>query len=234
MKSGDYMIHVLIEKMEKIDAGEASIDAMVHLETCGLRHYSSVKNGVRTDVENHRVIWNEHVYFEAKNVEGSYLEEQQLTIKLINQDICWNTLIAEFQFDLATIYRRNEEHSIHNQWVAMNMPSSAEYEKIRALLQVSVAIQGPGDSSVKLEEAQGFESPEDYKVIMPPSVTREYKQFTIGVLTAQNLPGMDDVVFLNDFCDLNAFVRLKWMGKRLRTKTFDRKASAKDKSCTFN
>ena len=45
---------------------------------------------------------------------------------------------------------------------------------------------------------------------------------------------MDDIAFLNDGCDLNAFVRLRWMGKRLRTKTFDRKASAKDKKVEFN
>ena len=237
MKSGDYMIHVLIEKMEKINPedGNGSLDALLHLETCGMKNYSSVKKDVRTEVEDHSVIWNEHIYFEPRNLDGSYIDEQQLVIRLLNQGFLKNDLIGEFSFDIATIYRANDEHTLRNQWIAMNLPSSANYKEIRALLRVSVAVQGPGDPSVKLEGAQGFESTEKHQIMMPLSITRQYKEFSIGILTAQNLPKMDELFtrVMTSF-DLNCFVRLKWMGKSMRTKTVDRSADAKDKKIVFN
>jgi hypothetical protein len=40
---------------------------------------------------------------------------------------------------------------------------------------MSVAIQGPGDSSVKLTDDPGLENSEESQVMMPSSIKKEYK-----------------------------------------------------------
>ena len=82
-------------------------------------------------------------------------------------------MVGCFEINVATIYSA-EEHSLKNQWVALNNPDSDDMSIIRAYVQISVNVQGPGDSSVRLEPAGSEEDPEK-KVLMPSSLSKAYK-----------------------------------------------------------
>jgi hypothetical protein len=58
-----------------------------------------------------------------------------------------------------------------HQWVALNNPDSVDPNSIKGYLQVSIAVQGPGDSSVKLTDAEGGED-EEAEVMMPASIRK--------------------------------------------------------------
>jgi hypothetical protein len=51
------------------------------------------------------------------------------------------------------VYFQNNEHAIFNQWVAISNPESQDNKEIKGYLQLSIAIQGPGDNAVKLSES---------------------------------------------------------------------------------
>lgn len=65
-------------------------------------------------------------------------------------------MIGNFEIDAAQIYAM-EDHALQNQWIALNNPEGEDPSEIKAYCKVSIAIQGPGDSSVKLEESQDIE-----------------------------------------------------------------------------
>lgn len=55
----------------------------------------------------------------------------------------------------------------------MNNPDGEDIQAITSYVQISIAIQGPGDNSVRLEVAKG-EDP-NAQVKMPASISKAYK-----------------------------------------------------------
>jgi hypothetical protein len=68
--------------------------------------------------------------------------------------------------------------------VALTNPDSADPNLIKGYLKMSVAVQGPGDSSVKLTDDEGVENSEEQQVMMPSSIKKEYKQVVISFIEA--------------------------------------------------
>ena len=97
----------------------------------------------------------------------------------------------------------NDQHAIQHQWVALTNPDSADPNSIKGFLKVSVAVQGPGDSSVKLVDDEGADT-EEQQVMMPSSIKKEYKQVVISFIEAQKLPKMDT------FGTIDAFIETKF------------------------
>ncbi len=62
----------------------------------------------------------------------------------------------------------NDEHSLHNQWIAMNNPQSDRPNDITLYTRLSISIQGPGDKLIKLEESLVDE--EDIVALIPSSI----------------------------------------------------------------
>ena len=67
MKRGDYMIHVMIEQAKNLDVPEGEVvDPIVEVNCLGERKFSKALD----DINNVGLaIWNEHIFFEPKNVE---------------------------------------------------------------------------------------------------------------------------------------------------------------------
>lgn len=67
MKRGDYMIHVMIEQAKNLDVPEGEVvDPIVEVNCLGERKFTKALD----DINNvGHAIWNEHIFFEPKNVE---------------------------------------------------------------------------------------------------------------------------------------------------------------------
>ena len=75
--------------------------------------------------------------------------------------------------------------------MALSNPECHDKSEIKGYLQVSIAVQGPGDNAIKLAEAPGLVDTSAIEVMMPASIRKDYKQIEITIIEAHNLPKMD-------------------------------------------
>ena len=82
MKRGDYMIHVMIETAKNLDIPEGDvIDPIVEVTCLGESKFTKALD----DINNTGLaIWNEHIFFEPKNVEVDRLEKGKIEILQMN------------------------------------------------------------------------------------------------------------------------------------------------------
>ena len=94
--------------------------------------------------------FGEHIFIEPKDLDHEYMKSANLEIKLMDKGLFRDKMIASFEIDIPKAYGMSQDHAIHNRWLAMNDPNSVNYADIKGYVKCSVAIQGPGDNSVKL------------------------------------------------------------------------------------
>ena len=135
-----------------------------------------------------------------------------------------DAIVGIFDIDLFQVYFK-KEHAIQNQWVAFGSESDSE---IKGILQISIAIQGPDDKAIVLEEAQGLENSEDAEVLMPASIRKAYKQMNISILRAEHLPKMDIGIMGGS---IDAYVETTFMKHKYKTKIVE---PNKLKQCIWN
>jgi len=102
MKRGDYMIHVYIEQAKNLDVPEgATVDPIIEINCLNERKFTTAQD----DLSNTSVaVWNEHIFFEPKNVEVERLQKGKIEIKLLDKGFFKDALIGYYEFDLTTIY----------------------------------------------------------------------------------------------------------------------------------
>lgn len=67
MRRGDYMIHVLVEKVKDIKVPDGdTVDPLVEVTCLGQKQYTTAKDDIGGLGE---VVYNEHLFLEPKNVE---------------------------------------------------------------------------------------------------------------------------------------------------------------------
>ena len=60
------------------------------------------------DINNTGIaVWNEHIFFEPKNVEAARLEKGTIELKLMDKGFFKDALIGFYQFDLSYIYLKD-------------------------------------------------------------------------------------------------------------------------------
>ena len=69
-----------------------------------------------------------------------------------------------------------KKHAMFHQWLALSNPESEDFNEIRCYLKLSIAIQGPGDEQVALNDQAGLENTENQEIMMPASIKKEFKQ----------------------------------------------------------
>ena len=76
LKAGDYMIHVLLEKVKNIkpEKGLAQINAMLKMDACGITNFSATKKGFACRPDQMKT-WNEHLFFEKKGISSEDIQE---------------------------------------------------------------------------------------------------------------------------------------------------------------
>ena len=158
MKRGDYMIHVYVEQGKNLDVPEGEVvDPIVEINCLNERKFTKALD----DINNTGLaIWNEHVFFEPKNVEVERLEKGKIEIKLMDKGFFKDALLGYYEFDLNSIYLR-EDHALMHKWIVMSNPEGEEFGKVTAYLKISITICGAGDEQVAIEDDPNPEE-EDY------------------------------------------------------------------------
>lgn len=128
----------------------------------------------------------------------------------MNKSMFRDELIGTYDFDITQVYFR-EKNSIQHQWVALFNPEGEDFSQVTGYLQVSIAVQGPGDEQVQLDDQTGPEAA-DQAVMMPAQIKKEFKQLKLRFIQAENLPKMDY------FGTIDAYIMTKFQGKKLKTK----------------
>ena len=111
-------------------------------------------------------VWNEHIFFEPKNVEEERLSKGKIEIKLMDKGFFKDALVGYYEFDLATIYGR-EDHALMHKWIVMSNPEGEEFGKVTAYLKLSITIAGAGDEQVQIEDDP---NPQEEEYLQPPQV----------------------------------------------------------------
>ena len=158
MKRGDYMIHVMIETAKNLDIPEGEVvDPIVEVTCLGERKFTKALD----DINNVGLaIYNEHLFFEPKNVEVERLQKGKIEIKLMDKGFFKDALIGYYEFDLNSVYLR-EDHALMHKWIVMSNPEGEEFGKVTAYLKISITICGAGDEQVAIEDDPNPEE-EDY------------------------------------------------------------------------
>ena len=157
-------------------------------------------------------MWNEHIFFEPKNVEVERLEKGKIEIKLMDKGFFKDALIGYYEFDLNSIYLR-EDHALMHKWIVMSNPEGEEFGKVTAYLKVSITICGAGDEQVSIEDDP---NPQEEEYLQPPQIQPEFYQLYCRMYTAQKLVPMDKALLGKPKID--AYVRCDHKGQKLKTK----------------
>ena len=120
-------------------------------------------------------------------------------------------MIGMYEFDMTYIYYK-DKHAMHNQWVALVNPEGEDFSAVAGNLKISIAVQGPGDEQVQLNDESGPEAA-NQDTLMPAQIKKEFKQLKIRFIQADKLPKMD--TFLGT---IDAYIQTKFQGKKMKTK----------------
>ena len=165
---------------------------MIVVETCEEKKYTAAKDGIAvgSTAASH---WKEHLFFEPRNIvskpflaefcsvllgliwhnltfilflqHSSKIEMETITIKVMNKGIFRDEMIGTYEFDMTTVYFK-EKHAIQHQWIALFNPEGEDFSEITGNLKISIAVQGPGDEQVQLNDQTGPDAA-DSVVLMP-------------------------------------------------------------------
>ena len=162
MKRGDYMIHVMVEQAKNLKVPDGDvIDPIVEVSCLGERKFTKALD----DINNTGIaIWNEHIFFEPKNVETDRLAKGTIELKLMDKGFFKDALIGYYQFDLSYIYLK-DQHALQHKWIVMSNPESEDFGEVTGFLKISITIAGSGDEQVPIEDDP---NPSDEDFIQPP------------------------------------------------------------------
>ena len=210
MKRGDYMIHVYVETAKNLDVEEGSVvDPIVEVTCLGERKFTKALDDISNVGE---AVWNEHLFFEPKNVEVERLEKGKIEIKLMDKGFFKDALIGYYEFDLNHIYLM-EDHALMHKWIVMSNPEGEEFGKVTGYLKLAITICGAGDEQVAIEDDP---NPQEEEYLQPPQIQPEFYQMYIRMFSAQKLVPMDKALLGKPKID--AYVRLDHKGQKLKTK----------------
>jgi hypothetical protein len=142
MKAGDYMIHVFVEGGKNFvvkDADAKTFDALLKLSCGTLSQHSQTLSDCVLKSDQPRY-WGEHFFFEPTGLSSEDVASQVITVQLLDKGFLRDSQVGIFDIDLSQIYFEQEDHAIHNQWVALSNPESADKNAIVGYLQLSISI----------------------------------------------------------------------------------------------
>ena len=194
LQDGDYrvLVHVIQAKDLHPEDPNGTADPCVFAEVLGKKQNSKTMWG-RTSCYFDHVMW-----FDFKGLSKQEIETATVRIAVFDVDmITSNDLIGEFSLDAGFVYFR-ENHEIHNQWIGISDPTSAEKEGVQGFLKISVAVLGPHDKrrawDPRDEEREAAEDDDKgitAKLLMPPAVDRRMEFLVVSAHLAEHLPALD-------------------------------------------
>lgn len=88
--------------------------------------------------------WNEHIFFEFRNLESEELGDAKVSLKLMDKSVFRDDMIGIYEFDLSYLYGQ-PKHALLHKWIIMSNPESENFGAVTAQLKVSIVVTGEGD-----------------------------------------------------------------------------------------
>lgn len=87
---------------------------------------------------------------------------------------CLTPTLGAYDFDLTYVYFL-EKHTMFNSWIGLSNPEGKDFNEITCYLKLGIAITGPGDDQVALNDQTGPAGEGESEVMMPASIKKIYK-----------------------------------------------------------
>ena len=131
-------IKIWIDLIYEFSCYSDTISPLITVETCGEKKYTAAKDGIAcgSTATSH---WKEHLFFEPRNVHSSKIEMETISIKVMNKGMFRDEMIGCYEFDMTTVYFK-ENHAIQHQWIALFNPESEDFSEITANLKICISV----------------------------------------------------------------------------------------------
>ena len=242
MKSGDYLIHVHVIELRKLQnqkGKENPCDPVVSVEVLGEKQHTPKITADNNPIVNHAMVFGSH------HIDANEMEQQAVTITVYNAARVPGFRqfeVGSFALDLATLYQK-PDHEMHRQWIAI---AREDYRGPSGYVKCSIVVQGPGDpipdhdlaEDLRKEQAQiGISG-----CLMPPQLSQVLQLLVVTVYRAEGLPQLDSNL-VRSGGGIDAYVRVEFAGATQKSgkrgaKTSNQTARTRSKdgtlSVTFN
>ena len=141
------------------------------MEVNGDKQYSANKDDSMVN-EDSPVVWDEHLFFELKNLAPEKAKTTMVVIRVMNRGWVRNELVGQAMLDLSSVYFK-ENHKVEHVWMGLENPDSEDFENMKGLLKISANVTGPSDNAQKLEPQFGPE-PAVLNMFISPSIKRTF------------------------------------------------------------
>jgi hypothetical protein len=133
---------------------------------------------------NASVTWNEHIFFEPKNLTQLEVENGKIQVRVLDKRLFKDAVIGLYNFDITQVYFK-KDHSIFHQWVALSNPTALKYTEIAGYLKVSISVTGVGDEQVELGKDSIIDHTKDTFVMVPPYIQTRYFQLKFRIFRGE-------------------------------------------------
>ena len=212
MKKGDYSVHILIEEIKSlVQINPDHLPYPIIKLTC----FNKSKRTEKTKAPCDSYIFDEHFYFEKADLTVEQLDSSKIIIEVYDSSNSKKRkdYFGICEFDLEYIYSM-KNHSLNNHWLALSNPESKDMTKIRGYLKLSVSVLHDNDPRIELKS-----NPESTSCFVPSQIKVEYKQLSIYLIKAEELPDMDSLIkkkAKKRQCD--PFVEFQYFGLNIKSK----------------
>ena len=212
MKKGDYTVHLLIEEVKNLLPKHPDfLPKPVIKATC----FNKTKRTSHVTDPCTEYTFNEHIYFEQTDLPYEVLDSSKVVIEVYDyNNSSREDYFGIYEFDFEYVYS-SPQHSIKNLWITLANPESDNITQVKGYLKLSVSILEANDSRVELSPNPSADS----ECMVPPQIKVQYKQISIYLFKAEELPDMDSLIGekkVNRECD--GYVECKYMGLVKKTK----------------
>ena len=220
MKKGDYSIHILIEEVKSlIQISDSHLPKPIIKLTC----FGQSKRTEKTKLPCDSYIFDEHFYFEKADLTVEQLDSSKILIEVYDSSRSSKRkdYFGIYEFDIEYIYSM-KNHCLKNHWLALSNPESNDMTKIRGYLKLSISVLHDEDPRVELRT-----DTQSLNCLIPSEIKIEYKQLSIYLIKAEELPDMDYIIkkkAKNRECD--PFVQIEYFGQKIRSKITKNKNDA--------
>ena len=211
MKKGDYTVHILIEEVKSLPQLSEN-----HLPypIVKLTVFNQSKRTEKTKMPCDSYTYDEHFYFDKADLTVEQLDSSKIIIEVYDSSNSKKRkdYYGITEFDLEYVYSM-KNHSLNNHWLALSNPESKDMTKIRGYLKLSISVLNDNDPRVELKS-----DPNSTSCFVPSQIKVEYKQLSVYLIKAEELPDRDSFIAKKKNRQCDAFVEFKYFGLNIQSK----------------
>ena len=211
MKKGDYSVHILIEEVKSlIQLSENHLPYPI----IKLTVFNQSKRTEKTKMPCDSYTYDEHFYFDKADLTVEQLDSSKIVIEVYDSSNSKKRkdYYGIYEFDLEYIYSMRN-HTLNNHWLALSNPESKDMTKTRGYLKLSISVLHDNDPRVELKS-----NPESTSCFVPSQIKVEYKQLSIYLIKAEELPDRDSLVAKKKNRKCDPFIEFKYFGLNVQSK----------------